>query len=148
MIDNIKCLTHFWLLAEWKCDDHVQWGLGGSRKHPLLNQLHSKAQGVSHLCGGVSRLGCSRPKEGPLWPVSTLGIIFKELYFYIHFICCAFSKMNEVWKRQASMTYNYKRNTVLSNNVWVIKYVSSYSLHWLIQMICFKNVTTVDNDVV
>lgn len=54
MIDNIKCLATCWLLAEWKRDDHVRrglWELGGSGKHPVLHQLHSEAQRVSHLCG-------------------------------------------------------------------------------------------------
>lgn len=70
-IDTCLCM----FLAKWKCDDYVQWGLrecGGSGKHPVLDQLRSEAQRVSHLCGRVPRLGCSRPKERPLRSVSTV----------------------------------------------------------------------------
>lgn len=94
------------LLAEWKCDDHVQWGLwqrGGSGKHPVLHQLHSEAQRVSHLCGWVSRLGRSRPKEGPLRSVSTETNTYSvHLLCYVAVILCLVSY---VWKLQSAPTH-------------------------------------------
>lgn len=57
------------LVAERKRDDLVQrgiWELGGPGEHPVLHQLHSEAARVSHLRGWLSRLGCRRPKKGPL----------------------------------------------------------------------------------
>lgn len=76
MID-VKCLPTCLcvLLAEWKCNDHVQrgfWDRGGSGKYPLLPQLCPEAQRISHFCHWVPRPGCSRPEERPLWSVSTV----------------------------------------------------------------------------
>lgn len=56
--------------AEWKYDDHVRWGFGGSGEHHVLHQLHPEAERVPHLCGSVSRPGRRGPEERPLRPVS------------------------------------------------------------------------------